>query len=147
MKRSPDERHTVRTHGNLTDMFRHSQRCFTIRREYMYVNIEWRWRHITISTKSHQEMEQEEARSGSDGGKIEFKLSEVNTRTMSWGQNELIREFKMAAGDLISIGVDYELHARSNSNLTFKYEQLKMEKRILSSRIHCQTSRIYKRNG
>ena len=34
----------------------------------------------------------------------EWKLSEVNTRTVSRGQNELIDEFKMAAGDVISIG-------------------------------------------
>jgi hypothetical protein len=42
---------------------------------------------------------QEEGRSGKDdGGKIEWKLSEVNTR----GHSKLI-EFKMAAGDVISI--------------------------------------------
>ena len=39
-----------------------------------------------------------------DGGKIECKLSEVNTRTVSRGQIELIGEFKIAAGDMISIG-------------------------------------------
>ena len=35
-------------------------------------------------------------------GKI-WKLSEVNTRVVSRGQNELIGEFKMLAGDVISI--------------------------------------------
>ena len=30
-------------------------------------------------------------------------LSEVNTRAVSRGQNELIGKFKMAAGDVISI--------------------------------------------
>ena len=41
--------------------------------------------------------------SGGDGGKIEWKSSKVNTRSVSRGQNELIGEFKMAAGDVISI--------------------------------------------
>ena len=40
-------------------------------------------------------------RSGGDGGKIEWKSSEVNTRTMSRGQNELTGEFYMAAGDFL----------------------------------------------
>ena len=40
---------------------------------------------------------------GEDGGKIEWKLSEVNNRTVSRGQNELINELKMATGDVISI--------------------------------------------
>ena len=35
---------------------------------------------------------------------MEWKSSQVNTRTVSRGQNELIDEFKMAAGDVISIG-------------------------------------------
>ena len=42
-------------------------------------------------------------RSGGDGEKIEWKLSEVNTRTVSRGQKELISEFIMAASDVISI--------------------------------------------
>ena len=37
------------------------------------------------------------------GGKIECKLSEVNTRAVSRGQNELIGEFNMAAGDEINV--------------------------------------------
>ena len=40
---------------------------------------------------------------GRGGGKIEWKLSEINTRTVSRGQNEMIGELKMAAGDVISI--------------------------------------------
>ena len=43
---------------------------------------------------------QEEGRSR---GKINWKSSEVNTRAVSRGQNKLIREFMMAAGDVISI--------------------------------------------
>ena len=39
-------------------------------------------------------------RSGRDGRKIKWKLSEVNTRIVSRGQNELIGKFKMAAGDV-----------------------------------------------
>ena len=38
-----------------------------------------------------------------DGGKFKRKLSEVNTRTVSRGQNKFIGKFKMAAGDIISI--------------------------------------------
>ena len=44
-------------------------------------------------------MRQEEGR---DGGKIEWKLSEVDTRAMSRGQNELIGKLKMAVCDVIS---------------------------------------------
>ena len=40
---------------------------------------------------------------GGDGGKTEWKSSEVNTRAVSRRQSELIGEFKMAAGDVISI--------------------------------------------
>ena len=40
---------------------------------------------------------------GGDGGKIKWKLSEVNTRAVSRGQNELMGKFKMAAGEMISI--------------------------------------------
>jgi hypothetical protein len=35
---------------------------------------------------------------------IERKLSEINTRLVSGGQNELVDKFKMAAGDVISVG-------------------------------------------
>ena len=38
-----------------------------------------------------------------DGGKIKWKLSEVNTRAVSRGQDELIVKFKRAVGDVISI--------------------------------------------
>ena len=46
---------------------------------------------------------QEEGRNGVDGGKIEWKLSEINTRALPRGHKEFIGEFKMAAGDVISI--------------------------------------------
>ena len=36
-------------------------------------------------------------------GKIKWKLSEVDTRAVSRGQNELIGEFTMVTGDVISI--------------------------------------------
>ena len=45
---------------------------------------------------------QEGGRSGGYGGKNEWKSSEVNIRTVSRGQNKLIGEFKMAAGEVIS---------------------------------------------
>ena len=38
-----------------------------------------------------------------EGGKIEWKSSEVNTRAVSRGQNELIGKFKMAEDGVISI--------------------------------------------
>ena len=41
---------------------------------------------------------------GMDGGKFKRKLSEINTRTVSRGQNELIGKFKRVAGDMISSG-------------------------------------------
>jgi hypothetical protein len=44
--------------------------------------------------------EQEEGRSG---GKIEWKLSDVNTRAVSRKQNELVGKSKMVAGDVINI--------------------------------------------
>ena len=40
---------------------------------------------------------------GMDGGRFKRRLSEVNARAMSRGQNELVCEFKMAVGDMVSI--------------------------------------------
>ena len=71
---------------------------------------------MTVSSKSHQGKEQEEGRSGGVGGKIERKLSKVNTRSVSRGQNEFIGVFKMATGDVISMGVGYEVHIHFNRN-------------------------------
>jgi hypothetical protein len=44
-----------------------------------------------------------EQEKGKNGGKIEWKFSEVNTRAMSRGQNEFLGKLKMVAGDVISI--------------------------------------------
>ena len=38
-----------------------------------------------------------------EGGNVEWKLSEVNTKAVSRGENELIGVFKMAAVNVISI--------------------------------------------
>jgi hypothetical protein len=38
-----------------------------------------------------------------DGRKFKRKLSEVNTRAVSRGQNELVGKFKMATDDMVSI--------------------------------------------
>ena len=55
-----------------------------------------------VMEKCHQSgMRQEGGRSG---GKIEWKSSEINTRAVSRGQNELIGEFKISVDDIISIG-------------------------------------------
>jgi hypothetical protein len=86
---------TTRTHRNLIDKFRLSQRSLPIRREYIYVNTQYRWHHMTFLSKSHQEKEQEKGRSAGDEGKIEKKLSEVNTRAVYREYNKLIGEFKM----------------------------------------------------
>ena len=56
---------------------------------------------MTVLSKSTRR-QQEEERSEGDGGQIERK-SEVNTRVVSREYNELIREFKMAAGDGLSM--------------------------------------------
>jgi hypothetical protein len=40
---------------------------------------------------------------GRSGGEIEWKFTEVNTRAVSRGQNELIGKLKMAVSDMISI--------------------------------------------
>ena len=50
------------------------------------------------------------------GRKIEWKSSEVNTRAVSRGQNELIGKFKMAARDVISIRGQVMEHIYSNRN-------------------------------
>ena len=50
---------------------------------------------MTVSSTSYEENEQEEGRHGGDGGEIVWKLSEVDTRAVSRGQNELIGQLKM----------------------------------------------------
>ena len=50
-----------------------------------------------------EEARQVGGKNGEDGGKFEWKSSEVNTRAVSREQNELIGEFKMAANDVINI--------------------------------------------
>ena len=49
-------------------------------------------------------MQWKEGKSGGDGGKIERKLSDINTNAVSAGENEVIGEFMTAAGNVISIG-------------------------------------------
>ena len=44
----------------------------------------------------------ENCSTGRGGGKIKWKLSEVDTRALSRGQNGLIGKFKMAADDAIN---------------------------------------------
>jgi hypothetical protein len=41
-----------------------------------------------------------------------LNLSEVNIKAVSRGYNELIGNFKIAAGDVISIGTGYEAHVQ-----------------------------------
>ena len=72
---------------------------------------------MTVSSKATV-MEQEERRSGGDEEKIERKFSEVNSRVVSKGHNELMVKCKMASGDVVSIGGVYEigLYVYSNRN-------------------------------
>ena len=58
---------------------------------------------MTVSCKSRQGKKQVEGKTGGNGGEIERILTEVKTRAMSRGRNELIGGFKMAAGDAINI--------------------------------------------
>ena len=51
-----------------------------------------------------------------DGGKFKRRLSEVNARAVSRGQNELVCKFKMAADDKVSIKAGYGVHLHSNRN-------------------------------
>ena len=51
--------------------------------------------------------EQEERRNGGNRGKIEWKLSEVNTGAVSRDKNELVGKFKMPMGDVISKVMKY----------------------------------------
>ena len=56
-----------------------------------------------IVSSTNQQRKKLEERSEEDGEKIGRELSEVSNRAVSRGQNELIGEFKMAAGDVICI--------------------------------------------
>jgi hypothetical protein len=47
--------------------------------------------------------ELQDRKGGRDGGKSEWKSSEINTRALFRGQNELIGKLKMAMGDVIGI--------------------------------------------
>ena len=50
---------------------------------------------MTVSDESDQEATQEEGRNRGHGGKLEWKLSEIISRAVSKGKNELICEFKI----------------------------------------------------
>ena len=49
-------------------------------------------------------------------GKWKGTLCEVNTRDVSREQNELIGDFKMAAGVVVIMGIGYEVQVHSNGN-------------------------------
>ena len=90
MERSPDERQT-QTHGSLIDIFRQSIVC-----KHM-VKMASRECFGKMSPMGEQDRKR--------GWKENlWKSSEVNTRSMSGGRNELLEELKMAAGDVISLG-------------------------------------------
>ena len=48
-------------------------------------------------------MRQEAEKGGGVGGKIKWRLSEVNARAGSRGHDKLVGKFKMAVGDVIII--------------------------------------------
>ena len=51
-----------------------------------------------------------------DGGKFKRKLYEVNTRAVSRRQNKLVRKFKMATGDMVSVRGRLWSKVHSNRN-------------------------------
>ena len=69
----------------------------------MYVNTQQRWHHYRIFERCHQGVARGMDARGMDGGRFKRKLSEINTRAVSGGQNELVGKFKMVAGDMVSI--------------------------------------------
>ena len=71
------------------------------------MNTHKRWCHVTVLSKSHQGRNRKKRRvEGTEGI---FKGN--YTRALSRGQNKLIGEFKMVAGDVISIvGWLWETH-------------------------------------
>ena len=56
---------------------------------------------MRVFEKCHQGVAKQEG--GRSGGKIKWKLSEVNSGAVSRAQDELIAKFKMATSDVISI--------------------------------------------
>ena len=58
---------------------------------------------MTVFSKSHQGKEQEEGMSKGGSEKTERELSMNNTSTLSRLKNELIGEFKITVGDVISV--------------------------------------------
>ena len=56
-----------------------------------------------IKTAPHESFRKLPPEGEGDEGKFKWKSSEVNNRAVPRGQNELIGELKMAAGDMISI--------------------------------------------
>ena len=59
---------------------------------------------MRVFEKCHQGVARQERETGRGvEGKIKWKLSKVNTRAVSRGQDKLIGKFKIAAGHVISI--------------------------------------------
>ena len=57
---------------------------------------------MSIYERCHQGVARQEA--GKVGGKIKWRLSEVNARAVSREQDELVGKFKKAAGDVLVLG-------------------------------------------
>ena len=73
-----------------------------------------KWHHMSVSEKCHQGFA---GKGGEDGGKIKWKLSEVNARAVSWGQDELVGRFKMELCSRQSPGINLHLMFPPNSLL------------------------------
>ena len=102
MKRSPDERNT-QTYGSLIEIFQQSQMSFSIKRVNVCEHTVKIAPHESFE-KCHQKgCEAGRERSRGDGGKTEWKSSEVNTRAMCRGENKLIGKFKMVTCYVINI--------------------------------------------
>ena len=63
-----------------------------------------------------------------DGEKFKRKLSEVNTRAVSRGLNELVSKFKMVAGDMVSI---------KGQVMEYMYIPTGIKREMVRSGVHC----------
>ena len=93
MTRSPDERHTWKLNWNVSMITQSEEsKCMWT---HSKDGATWQFQKSATRIGANRK-----GRSGENGGKIEWKSSEVDTSVVSRGQNKLIVEFKMAVGAL-----------------------------------------------
>ena len=79
---------------------------------------------------------------GTDGGKFKRKLSEVITRAVSRGQNELIGKFKMAADDVIICEITNSYLPKRNIKLINHLIKTEKSEEVLPMNIEDVSRRI-----